>query len=245
VAGVLCRRGRRHRRDVRREPRPDPSAARPRAAAELRPDDVADLVADLAEAGLARESIRKTLTTLAQAFDFAASSRIRSVTRTSSCRAKGSPRSRRRPRITSSRFTRCCRAGTDCRCSSSTPAGCASPSSSSGATSTRTAAGGGCRRPSRRQAAPVGHGGAGAVRGGARSLPARPRVDANTKVGRRHFGLTLGGGTPGSSPATRSRLASTGRTRSTSPPRPCASRRNTSGRGPSRRSSERRFASAA
>jgi integrase len=42
-----------------------------RAAAELRPDDVAGLVAELAEQGLARESIRKTLTTLAQALDFA------------------------------------------------------------------------------------------------------------------------------------------------------------------------------
>ena len=42
-----------------------------RAAAELRPGDVAGLVAELADGGLGRESIRKTLTTLAQAFDFA------------------------------------------------------------------------------------------------------------------------------------------------------------------------------
>jgi integrase len=41
------------------------------SAAELRADDVAALVADLAQLGLARESIRKTLTTLAQALDFA------------------------------------------------------------------------------------------------------------------------------------------------------------------------------
>ena len=42
-----------------------------RAAAELRPDEIAGLVAELHEAGLARESIRKTLTTLRQALDFA------------------------------------------------------------------------------------------------------------------------------------------------------------------------------
>lgn len=42
-----------------------------RAAAQLRPDDVAGLVAELVDQGLARESIRKTLTTLAQALDFA------------------------------------------------------------------------------------------------------------------------------------------------------------------------------
>lgn len=42
-----------------------------RAAAEIRPDDVAALVADLNAEGLARESIRKTLATLAMVLDFA------------------------------------------------------------------------------------------------------------------------------------------------------------------------------
>ncbi len=42
-----------------------------RAAAQLRPDDVAALVADLNAEGLARESIRKTLATLAMVLDFA------------------------------------------------------------------------------------------------------------------------------------------------------------------------------
>ena len=42
-----------------------------RAAAELRPDDIADLVTELAAIPLARESIRKTLATLAMVLDYA------------------------------------------------------------------------------------------------------------------------------------------------------------------------------
>jgi integrase len=43
-----------------------------RPIASLGPADVADLVAELADAGLARESIRKTVTTLAMVFDYVA-----------------------------------------------------------------------------------------------------------------------------------------------------------------------------
>jgi hypothetical protein len=126
-----------------------------RAVADLGVEDVTGLVADLAAVPLARESIRKTLTTLAQVLDFAGvvSNPVRD-------RAVKLPRLDRSeiaplPPRTCSRSSPRSRPVTGCRSSSSTRPGCGSASSSvsPGATSTSKKAVGASRRPWQRPAA--------------------------------------------------------------------------------------------
>jgi integrase len=71
VAGVKGRRRGGNRDHAPHEPRAHPARAWRQAVDAITAPDVAQLVADLHSAGCARESIRKTLTTLAMILDYA------------------------------------------------------------------------------------------------------------------------------------------------------------------------------
>jgi hypothetical protein len=111
-----------------------------RAAHSITAADVAELVGELADAGKARETIRKTVTVCCRwCSTTPASRRTRRATGSgSACRVRSGRRSHRRRASTYLRFTGCSRPHTACRLSCSMRPACASGSYtlSPGATST-------------------------------------------------------------------------------------------------------------